>query len=69
MTEERAEYKVEGKAASKQGDMKEVSAEEALRTVVYIQEAIINILEQKGIADRSEIMAEVKLLVQKQQKH
>jgi hypothetical protein len=36
---------------------------EILRTVVYMQEAIINVLEAKGIADRAEIMEEVKKLV------
>ena len=41
--------------------------EEAIKTVVYLQEAIINVLERKGIADRSEIMEEVRNLVKARQ--
>lgn len=40
-----------------------VNLEDMLRTVMYVQEAIINILEQKGLVSRGELIGEV----QKQQ--
>ncbi|MCB4791272.1 MAG: hypothetical protein LHV68_05230 [Elusimicrobia bacterium] len=43
-------------------EIKEVTLEETARTLVYIQEAIINVLERKEIATRQEIMEEVKNL-------
>ena len=62
---------VENKAKNYSGDSVEkepvkcekLSPEDVLRTVVYMQEAIINVLEKKGIADRTEIMDEVRNLV------
>lgn len=39
-----------------------VTAEEAIKTVMYVQEALINILEREGITNRSEIMQEIKAI-------
>ena len=60
MTEIRAEYgtKNHKKVESKQV----VTPEEAIKAVVYIQEAIINMLEDRGVTTRAEIMEEVKRL-------
>lgn len=65
MTEERAKYTTKNAHAVKSKEV--ISPEEAIKTIVYVQEAIINILQQKGIADRSEIMEEVRNLVKAKQ--
>ncbi|MCB4792166.1 MAG: hypothetical protein LHV68_09790 [Elusimicrobia bacterium] len=44
-------------------DKKVVSTEETLMTLMYVQEAILNILEQKDIAKREEVMKEVNELM------
>lgn len=44
-------------------DLKEmVTLEELLMSNVYAQEALINILEKKGIIDKKELLEEIKRL-------
>ena len=45
-----------------------VSFEELFMSEVYTQEALINLLEKKGLIDRKELLEEIKRLRSKQPK-
>ena len=52
---------------AKKLDLKEiVSFEELLMSNVYTQEALINLLEKKGIITKAELLEEIKTLRDKQ---